>query len=42
MNQMPDHVKEKIILFFLKTSVPRILAEERKAKKEVAEIGKNN
>lgn len=35
MNQMPDHVKEKIILFFLKTSVPRILAEERKNKEEV-------
>lgn len=29
-----EETKSKILSFFLKTSVPRILEEERKAKKE--------
>ena len=33
---MPDHVKKKILLFFVDYSVPRILAEERKKKKELS------
>ncbi|WP_268903785.1 hypothetical protein [Heyndrickxia oleronia] len=32
--QLPEETKEKILLFFLKTSIPRILAEEKE--KEVA------
>lgn len=40
MNQMPEHVKEKILMFFLKTSVPRIIEEERKKKREY--INKEN
>jgi len=33
-----EHAKEKILLFFLKTSVPRILAAEREAKKEKEQL----
>lgn len=28
--EFPSHIKEKILLFFLKTSVPRILAKKEK------------
>ncbi len=28
--EMPDHIKRKIMKFFMKTSVPRILEEIRK------------
>jgi hypothetical protein len=31
---MPKHAKEKFLLFLAKHSVPRIIAENRKAKKE--------
>jgi hypothetical protein len=31
---MPKHAKEKLLLFFAKYSVPRIIAENRKDKKE--------
>ena len=27
---MPDHIKRKILLFFLEHSVPRIIEEDRK------------
>lgn len=27
---MPDHVKKKILLFFLKNSVPRLIDKNRK------------
>ncbi|QBP06977.1 hypothetical protein [Virgibacillus phage Mimir87] len=27
---MPYHIKERILMFFMKTSVPRILEEKRK------------
>ena len=33
MNEMPEHIKRKVLMFFLETSVPRIL----KAKKEKEE-----
>ncbi|MEK4148960.1 hypothetical protein NST02_18015 [Robertmurraya sp. FSL W8-0741] len=33
MKDAPKHIKEKILMFFLKTSVPRIIEAERKAKK---------
>lgn len=31
---MPKHAKLKLLQFFRKTSVPRILAEERKTKEK--------
>lgn len=30
MKQPPEHIKEKMLLFFLRTSVPRILKERGK------------
>lgn len=38
--EVPEHVKRKIIKFFLKTSVPRILKEQEEAneKKSVTNI----
>lgn len=29
----PDHVKKKILMFFMRTSLPRILKEEAEAEK---------
>lgn len=31
---MPEEVKKKILLFFLETSVPRIIEKNRKLQKE--------
>lgn len=31
---MPDHIKKKILMFFVKTSVPRIIAAEREEVKQ--------
>lgn len=31
---MPNHIKKQILLFFLKTSVPRIIAEEQRKRGE--------
>jgi len=39
---MPDHVKEKILLFFLKTSVPRILEKEGKIVTSNSNISNSN
>ena len=36
---MPDHIKRKILLFFLEHSVPRIIEENRK---EAANAEKRN
>jgi hypothetical protein len=30
---MPEHIKRKILMFFLRTSVPRVIQENRKKKK---------
>lgn len=30
MPEIPEHIKRRMFLFFLETSVPRIIAEERK------------
>lgn len=34
MQPMPDHIKEKIIMFFIENSVPQIIEAERKERKE--------
>lgn len=34
MVQPPEHVKERILLFFLETSVPRLIEENRKSNKK--------
>ena len=30
---MPDHIKRKILLFFMEHSVPRIIEEDRKRRR---------
>lgn len=40
MTKMPEHIKEKICMFFALHSVPRIFAEEQKAKKEREKQGR--
>lgn len=40
MTPMPKHAKEKLLMVFAKHSVPRIISEERKAKKEAEQLGK--
>lgn len=40
--EAPDHIKEKILLFFLKTSVPRIIEKKRGEKNEQRNATKAN
>lgn len=34
MTPMPEHIKKKLIMSFIKTSVPRIIKEEREKQKQ--------